>query len=106
MFKDERNIRFYIKVEDLILFKTLMRENNIPIKNEIETFTNTNSLVFYALEQDFLKIDIVCVKNNIEIIDNITPYFTTNFNFRKLPKSILVILKIILFIIILFFMLQ
>lgn len=104
MFEGAKSVRFFIKVESLLLLKTLISEHNIPIKNEIEVFTNTNSLIFYALKKDFSKIDAICVANNIDILDQLTPHY--NYNLKKISKSLIIILSIMLFIIILLFIFQ
>lgn len=62
MFIEGESFRFYIKIEDLIIFKSLMFDNNIPIKNEIETFTNTKSQIFYCKKSDLNELDTICQK--------------------------------------------
>jgi hypothetical protein len=106
LFEGEENIRFYIRIEDLMLFKNLMLENNILIKNEVEQLTNTNSQTFYSKKNDFNKIDEICKENNIIILDGITPYFNNEISIKKLPKSIQIIIQILIFLIILFFLIQ
>ncbi len=83
-----------------------MLKNSIQLKNEVETFTNTKSQVFYSKKSDFYNIDQICKKNKIDILDNITPYYNNRLSIYKLPKYLKLFIFVLIVIIISIFIFQ
>ena len=95
--------RLYIRIDQIFIFEKLMIENNIKVINEKELHTNVNSSIFYVKEVDIDKIDEICIKHNIDLNDDFSNIPDERFWLQKLPKTIRVLIQIIIFIIIIYF---
>lgn len=106
MFSEEESYRFYINIENIMFFESLMAENNILIKFEIEKLTNTKRQVFYSKKSDYSNIDEICRQNNIVILDEFSPYINERFTIQGFSKPLKIAFQILIFLIILFFIFQ
>jgi hypothetical protein len=106
MFSEEESYKFYINIENIMFFESLMAENNILIKCEIEKLTNTKSRVFYSKKSDYANIDEICKQNNIVILDELSLYINERFTIQSLSKPTKIAIQISFFLIILFFIFQ
>ena len=100
---DEPSYRFYILLEHLITFEHIVDKYDLDIKTEIDTLTDSKTQVYYIRRVDFPKLDELCKKYEVRILDDYAPYTREQFNLSNFPVwvQVPVIILIIVFIIIL-----
>ena len=102
---NEPSFRFYILLEHLITFEYIVDKYKLDIKTEIDSLTDSKTQVYYIRRTDFPKLDELCKKYDIAIVDDYAPYTREQFNLHNFPiwVRITIIILISIFISILIF---
>jgi hypothetical protein len=103
MFKGYKHTRYYVDIHQIALFENLMKEHGIKVISEIELNHNIKNGVFYVREVDIIKIDKVCLENDIHIHDDFSTSSEHYHWINKLPKNLKLIAYFFIFIIVLYF---
>lgn len=93
--------RFYIRLDQMLFFENLLKDNNIDFFNEKELYTKVNSTTFYINKKDCTKIDKICVENNIELFDDYSHVPDERITHPQISKWAIKSIIILIFVLIL-----